>query len=396
MFFKNPKRTGGVSMKAVIIEISGKKVVALSKKGDFIKLTNRSGFSVGREIEIPSARIINLHAFTRIASIAAMFLLIIGLSLGMYTYYRPYSYIDIDINPSIEITTNVFNRIIHIKGLNKDGEKVLASGKYKNTGIETCIKTVLDSAIKNGYLITDKNNAVLYTVSSKNDEKAIQIKQVIMNSTEKELKEDKVTAEILMEKVSIKNHEDAKIAGISAGKKLLIERLQKTDPKTKLEDYKNASIKSIIKEIQAGKKASLDLNKPKQGTSDEEKIITDSKVIVKNNQETKKEQKKVEKEVKKEELKVEKETKEVKKEEKKVEKEIKNKEKKNQKGIKSKNQKEIQNNQKNEFTDEKTNTLKPEKEEDKLENQDKEVETDNENTTKDKEQKALKDEKAKK
>lgn len=285
-------------MKAVIVDINGKNAVALCKNGEFIKLKNKYNFNVGNEIDVSAEKVINLKAFTKVASIAAMFLLLVGLSFGMYTYSKPYSYIDIDINPSIEITTNVFNRVIFIRGLNKDGEKILETGKYKNKNIEACIKIVLDSAVKNGYLLTEKNNAVLFTVSSYDEEKTAQIEKVVNSSAQKELKEVNVVIKILTEKASIKSHDEALKLGISPGKLQLIEKLQKNNPEVKVEDYKDASVKRIIKEIQEGSKAE-DSNKDESDKSDTQSSTDKNRVIEKEDQKDKKEEEKIENEIKK-------------------------------------------------------------------------------------------------
>jgi hypothetical protein len=274
-------------LKAVIVDINRKSVVALCKNGEFIKLKNKHYFNVGNEIDVPAAKVINLKTLTRITSIAAMFLLFVGLSFGIYTYNKPYSYIDIDINPSIEITTNVFNRVILIKGLNKDGEKVLETGKYKNKNIEACIKIVLDSAMKNGYLLTEKNNAVLFTVSSHDEEKTVELEKAVSTSAQEDLKEIKVVTEVITEKVSLKSHNEAIKLGISPGKLKLIEKLQKIDPEIKVEDYKDAAVKIIMKEIHEGAKAE-DSNKDKSDKSDKQNNPGNNKVIEKEDQKDKK------------------------------------------------------------------------------------------------------------
>ena len=246
-------------MKAVIVEAKGKYAVALNKNGEFIKLKNKSNYKLGYEVDISSTVSFNSHAFMKVASIAAAFILVVGLGFGGYAYASPYSYIDVDINPSIEITSNIFNRIIDIKALNKEGEKLIASGNYKNKSISDGIGKLLKSALDNGYLkagqenqkTPDENadNAVMLTVSCKNNNDAEKIKKSVSDIAAAELDSEKVQSKVISENTTLQTHNKAKKAGISSGKMMLIEKLKKQDSAVKEEDFKDSSVKDIIKEI---------------------------------------------------------------------------------------------------------------------------------------------------
>ena len=56
------------------------------------------------------------------AAIVAVFLLLCG---GYYLYFIPTATISIDINPSLELSINRFDRVISVEGYNSDG-KMLA------------------------------------------------------------------------------------------------------------------------------------------------------------------------------------------------------------------------------------------------------------------------------
>ena len=59
-----------------------------------------------------------------VASVAAVF--IIGALVGGYAFLNtPVAYMSIDINPSIELGINAFNRVVTAEGLNQDGQTVL-------------------------------------------------------------------------------------------------------------------------------------------------------------------------------------------------------------------------------------------------------------------------------
>lgn len=240
-------------MKAVIVDIEGKNAVALNKNGDFIKIKNDDRYHVGFEVEIPSNTLFNFSALVKVLPAAAAFLIFISLGLGAYGYTRPYSYVDVDINPSIEITSNIFDRIIKVEGLNDDGKKLLSENTYNNKDINDGIEDILKLAVSRGYLVSSSTSAVMLTVSGKDNEKVGKIENEIQKTVDKELKNAGAQAEIMVENVSLKSHEEAIKQGISPGKLLLIERLIKVNPDAKVEDYKNATVKEIVKKINSDK-----------------------------------------------------------------------------------------------------------------------------------------------
>ncbi len=256
-------------MKVVIVDIEGGHAVAMTQKGDFIKIRENKGFEVGYEVDVPAAVGFSYMTLVKVASMAAVFLLFIGIGYGAYCYNTPYSYIDIDINPSIEVTTNTFGRIIDAKALNPDGEKVLASGRYKNRKLSQGIRAILKSAVDGGYLkrkgaaipspgpsqdSSTLQNAIMFTVAAKDETKADEITGDLESIAEDELEIEHVDTELVIEKVSLEKHDEAKKIGVSPGKVILVEKLRQTRPDAKIEDYKNAPVRDIMKLVKEDRK----------------------------------------------------------------------------------------------------------------------------------------------
>ena len=80
------------------------------------------------------------------AVMACLFLFILSAG-GLKLYFTPTSVISIDINPSIELGVNMFDRIISVKGYNDDGNELadLINVKYTNYkyGLEELINCLL-------------------------------------------------------------------------------------------------------------------------------------------------------------------------------------------------------------------------------------------------------------
>jgi hypothetical protein len=247
-------KSGVVSMKAVIVDIKGKYAVVLDKQGGFKKIRNSGQLRVGYEIELPQQTLLNFNKVTKIASIAAVFVGILGLSIGIYSYSLPYSYVNVDINPSIEITTNIYDRIIGVEGLNEDGKKLVKVDSYMNKSLKDGVEQVLETAVKEGYIKQDSLNAVIFTVSSKNEIKVEGIQKSLESTASQKLEAEGAETEVLIEKVDTEKRVKTESQGISPGKLNLINKLAEVDSEVKVEDFKDKPVKEIMRLIKESRK----------------------------------------------------------------------------------------------------------------------------------------------
>lgn len=241
-------------MRALVVELEKKHTIVLDKQGEFIRIRRDFSHKVGQELAVSQQVRRGIPSLPRIVAAAAVLLLVAGLSLSTYGYFRPYSYIDVDINPSVEITTNVFDRILKVNALNADGEKIIQDGSFTNKTLAEGVRNLLDRAIHTGYLKKDTANAIVFTVSSKKDHKSGDMEKSIRQAAERELKSEGVQSEIHMEKVQVKQHDEALKQGISPGKQALIRNLKKLAPQVKEEEYKNKPVKEILRETKEEEK----------------------------------------------------------------------------------------------------------------------------------------------
>ncbi|MDP4092302.1 MAG: anti-sigma factor domain-containing protein [Bacillota bacterium] len=247
-------------MKAVVVELKGDKAVTLCKNGEFLRVKRQKSYDIGSEVEISGQIKLNAGGMTRIVSIAASILFVIGLGYAVYSYNAPYSYLNIDINPSVEITTNIYDRIIKCRPLNDDAKALLAQSNYQNEKLEDGVDSILKTAAQKGYFDNQDKDAVMITVSGKNDEKVQEIETQIKDSAVKEVKKASQDAEVLVEKVPLEKHEEAKKTGESPGKLMLIDQLKKADPKINTKDYINKPVKEIMNAIRDAQKRTGTLN----------------------------------------------------------------------------------------------------------------------------------------
>lgn len=93
-------------------------------------------------------------AIARLVPAAACFLL---LTLGGYRYYfAPTSVISIDINPSLELGVNRYDKVVSVKEYNEDGYKLASSLDIRFMGYSEALDQILESAEIKSYLSQDE------------------------------------------------------------------------------------------------------------------------------------------------------------------------------------------------------------------------------------------------
>lgn len=83
--------------------------------------------------------------FRRLApALACVALLVVGLS-GYQAYFTPTSAISIDINPSVELEINRFDRVITVEGLNDDGTALAAELNVRFLSYDDALEQIIAS-----------------------------------------------------------------------------------------------------------------------------------------------------------------------------------------------------------------------------------------------------------
>lgn len=198
-------------------------------------------------------------------SVAVAACLVLALGIFGFSYYSGNiavdSVIDIDVNPSIEITANKNDRVLEVTAINSDGAEILDGMDLKNSDIKVAVNAVIGSMVKKGYF-TEIDNGILVTVQNKDAEKADRIKATVLSGINEELSKNSVAAPVINQSVS-ENDEAEKFAeenGISYGKAAFILSLIEKDGSlvaaelAKLDIYeiaklindKNIDIKDIV------------------------------------------------------------------------------------------------------------------------------------------------------
>ena len=107
------------------------------KKQRFYKGKNKN-YSVGDKVKIP-------HYKGQILAAAASFIVVCG---GISSYFVPAKYVSVDINPSVMMTINIYNRVINTKPLNDDAEILLSKTDVSGMSVSDSMDELIKSRKK--------------------------------------------------------------------------------------------------------------------------------------------------------------------------------------------------------------------------------------------------------
>lgn len=179
---------------------------------------------------------------------AAFIVFVMGVSGGLYynKNLSPDSVVGIDVNPSIEIVTNKNDKVIEVKAINSDADKILEGMQLKNVELNVAVNAVIGSMVKNGYIL-DRQNGILVTVQNDNAQKAEKIRNVILTDIDSSLKDNNVSAMVINQTTTgnAQAKQFAQQNEISVGKAVFINKLAEKYPQLNPQELAKMSIKDI-------------------------------------------------------------------------------------------------------------------------------------------------------
>lgn len=162
-------------MKAVVLETRGSFAAVLRDDGVIEKI--RRSCRVGETIEMEAQKVISfpkrLGQWT--AAAAAALILLTGGGIYGYNHAYAYSYVTLDINPSIEYVLNRKNQVLRVTALNEDADPIVESlhqSGVKRESLTDVIDETTTLLYQESYLGENCDNYILISVTSHGDRQA--------------------------------------------------------------------------------------------------------------------------------------------------------------------------------------------------------------------------------
>lgn len=247
-------------MKAVIVGIEGEFAAALLEDGCVVKTANKN-YAIGQVIFMEKQVGINFKK--RIAWFSSAAALVLVSAVSGWAYLSPYSYVSLDVNPSIEYSLNRFDRVLSVKAVNDDGEDILKQislTNLSNKNIEEAIALTVKQISAEGYFDGDIEGGITIATSGKDLKKAEQLALKLEQAAEEETQEDGDTVEVEAVSVGLERVQQAKELGVTPGKLNLVEKLKASAPNPEdinINEWLNSPVKQIMKATKDFKKENM-------------------------------------------------------------------------------------------------------------------------------------------
>jgi len=181
-------------------------------------------------------------SYNRLIAVTACFLFILLGWSGYSVYFTPISSISVDINPSIEIGINRFDKVISVETYNEDGYMIMSSMDIHFLDYKEALEQILSDESMAQYLTQDQ--FITITVFGRSEEKNNEMLASLTTCTNS-------YKNICYFSGNSEEVAAAHSAGMSFGKYKAFLKLQALDPDIMLEDVKELTMHQIWDMINA-------------------------------------------------------------------------------------------------------------------------------------------------
>ena len=160
----------------------------------------------------------------------------LALFAGLKLYFTPTTHINIDINPSLDLGINRFDRVVSVKGLNDDGKKLTETLNLRFTAYDEALRRILDN--KSVEAMLSEDGIMTVTVVETNTAQSENILSAVSSCAGG-------YGKIHCHSVSYKDALEASKLGLSYERYLMYLNLHAVDPGITPEAIRNMSMHEI-------------------------------------------------------------------------------------------------------------------------------------------------------
>lgn len=180
-------------------------------------------------------------------ALASFIFILIG---GIFFFNNPTTYVSIDINPSIMISTNVFDKVIKVESLNDSASEVIKDLDLYGKNVVDAVNEIVDSATNLGYIKEEaEDNAILVTTYCDNEQKRSEMQEKIHNNINQNLNSKGIKSLIIDTELTEEDAKKANEYGVSESKILFVKKAIEQNPDLKFEDLIYLPVREVVKYI---------------------------------------------------------------------------------------------------------------------------------------------------
>ena len=188
-------------------------------------------------------------ALNRWAGIAAVFVLVLCSGFGFGTYHINHAVdatVSLDVNPSVELTANRSDRVLHVTANNADGEIILGDMDLTGSDLDVAVNALIGSMVRNGY-INELANSILVSVDADDPTRSEELQARLTEEINELLQTAAFSGSVLSQTIS-QDHALQPTAdryGITLGKAQLIQQIIDQDTRYSFDTLASLSINDL-------------------------------------------------------------------------------------------------------------------------------------------------------
>jgi hypothetical protein len=177
----------------IVMQLSKNHAFIMTDTGEFLKVKlNKNAVKIG---ELFTGEVSSKNAFFKYAAAAASLIFVLLSGSGAYAYYTPTASILVNINPSVKLQLNRWDRVIKSIPLNEDGSTLLQGLNLKNNSINSALDKIIDESKKDNFINDDYiENGKIITIAVEDNKLK---KDFNLSKFEEHAKEDKLNVKII-------------------------------------------------------------------------------------------------------------------------------------------------------------------------------------------------------
>jgi hypothetical protein len=251
-----------MNKKGILVKLDDCEAVFMTRDFKYYKVKSKPYMILGQEYEfkkkdiiLPQKQYITKKTFVALAAASLFFI------LAYFTLFMKgseYAYLDIDINPSIELIIDSKEHVVGTRAINKDAEKLLDDTDLKGKKLFDSVSLIIKNSIKEGYIEAEAVSSVLVSASLKNENGNREVLDRALKECENAIGQAAIkNIKTGFIKVDEKSRKQAVKNGMSMGRYALYLESKKKGNNITIEEAKNKPLDEMlkvgIKEVNSGR-----------------------------------------------------------------------------------------------------------------------------------------------
>lgn len=200
-------------------------------------------------METPNKTIKNSRLVSAFSIVSVVIVLFFSFNFH-FSYFQTYDTLIMEVNPSVELVMNRYDRVIDLNFLNQDAQEILDITAFKNKTIDEAIRTFIIT-LKEHQFFDETQNEFYLTLSSNHANAQTKLNQ-LEQKTNRLLQQNNIDKIANCQQIDKDEYEELKNANLTPAKHKIIQEILAIDPNYTIETLSQiplGQLRQILREL---------------------------------------------------------------------------------------------------------------------------------------------------